>query len=123
MTDKHWWRPKPSTSLTSGTALVLVAIAMITVSRSFDGFVQGLLAGAGVALVLIGVATLSPLLRHSSRRTPGAGRGSTGTVTGAFEASDSTDRTADRNAGNGKSDPDDPDDPDQGWLPSRHVRP
>lgn len=116
MTDKHWWRPKPRTSLTSGTALVVVAIALITVSRSFDGFVQGLLAGAGVALVLIGVATLSPLLRHSSRRTSGSGRGSTANATGAFGASDSSDRTAGDTAS-------DPDDPGQGWLPSRDARP
>ena len=119
MTDKHWWRPKSSTSLTSGTALVVVAIAMITVSRSFDGFVQGLLAGAGVALVLIGVATLAPLLRHSSRRTSGAGRGSRGTATEAFGASDSSDRTA----GDTRHGESDPDDPGQGWLPSRDARP
>lgn len=80
----------------SGTALVVAAIALITVSRSFDGFVQGLLAGAGVALVLIGVATLSPLLRRSSGRTSGAGRESTAS---------------------------DPDDPARGWLPSRDTRP
>ena len=51
---------------------------------------------AGVALVLIGVATLSPLLRRSSGRTSGAGRESTAS---------------------------NPDDPARGWLPSRDTRP
>ena len=47
--------------MTSGISLIVVAIAAITVSRSFDGFVQGLLAGAGIMLALIGVAvTLDP---------------------------------------------------------------
>ena len=60
--------------MTSGISLIVVAIAAITVSRSFDGFVQGLLSGAGIMLALIGVAVLSPLLRRPARATRRRGR-------------------------------------------------
>ncbi|HYI56210.1 MAG TPA: hypothetical protein VEX57_19735 [Microlunatus sp.] len=66
MTGNPLWRTRPSTSRTSGIALIVVAIAAITVSRAFDGFVQGLLGGAGVMLALIAVAALSPLLRRQA---------------------------------------------------------
>ena len=89
--------------MTSGISLVVVAIAAITVSRSFDGFVQGLLAGAGIMLALIGVAVLSPLLRQRHKR-PTDAADTTGEST--------TDRLP---AGEDESEP--------GWLPSRDSRP
>jgi len=89
--------------MTSGISLIVVAIAAITVSRSFDGFVQGLLAGAGIMLSLIGVAVLSPLLRHRHQRP-----------SDAVDSPD--DRSPDRlPTGEEKS--------DTGWLPSRDSRP
>lgn len=94
MTAKQLWRPKPSTSLTSGLLLIVVAISMITLSNNFDGFVQGLLGGAGVMLALIGVAALSPLVRRQLRGDTRSG---------------------------GAEDESAADDPD--WLPSRDSRP
>ena len=89
--------------MTSGISLVVVAIAAITVSRSFDGFVQGLLSGAGIMLALIGTAVLSPLLRHGHKRPT---------------------READSRH---VPSPDDPsageEESDRGWLPSRDSRP
>src|SRR6187551_2835081 len=103
MSRKPMWRPRPSTSMTSGISLVVVAIAAITVSRSFDGFVQGLLSGGGIMLALIGVAVLSPLLRRRHRRP-----------------TDEADAT-------GKATPDQlptgEEKSDTGWLPSRDSRP
>lgn len=105
MTAKHLWRPKASTSLTSGLLLIVVAISMITLSNSFDGFVQGLLGGAGVMLALIGVAALSPLVRRQLRRD---------TRSGGAEDESATD-DADAAAADADSDHD--------WLPSRDSRP
>ncbi|WP_344811173.1 hypothetical protein [Microlunatus aurantiacus] len=119
MTRQPMWRPSPSTSMSSGITLIVVAIAAITLSRSFDGFVQGLLSGAGIALTLIGVAALSPLLRRSSRRTSGPGNGSTTARAGSWTPDASTS-PADRTAGDSASDQDEP---DRGWLPSRDSRP
>lgn len=89
--------------MTSGLSLIVVAVAAITVSRSFDGFVQGLLGGAGFALVVIGVVTLSPLLRRSPRPDRA------GEVTGGAEGGG---HRTDRAQG-----------PEEGWLPSRDNRP
>ncbi len=89
--------------MTSGISLIVVAIAAITVSRSFDGFVQGLLSGAGIMLALIGTAVLSPLLRHRHERPTG-------------EADPKGEPSPDQPAaGEEESDP--------GWLPSRDSRP
>ncbi|HYI56507.1 MAG TPA: hypothetical protein VEX57_21240 [Microlunatus sp.] len=104
MTRQPLWRPRPSTSLTSGLLLIAVAIALITLSDNVDGFVQGLLGGAGVMLALIGVAALSPLVRRRLRR---------GTRSGGAEDESAVD------------DPDpaaDDADSDRGWLPSRDSR-
>ena len=90
--------------MTSGISLIVVAIAAITVSRSFDGFVQGLLAGAGIMLALIGVAVLSPLLRHRHKRPSRRGR-----LPGRVLARP-TCRPARTTS-------------DTGWLPSRDSRP
>src|SRR6476661_5231346 len=99
MSRKPMWRPRPSTSMTSGISLIIVAIA---VSRSFDGFVQGLLSGAGIMLALIGVAVLSPLLRQRHKRP------------------------ADLAETDGEPAPDHlparEEDSDTGWLPSRDSR-
>ena len=89
--------------MTSGIALIVVAIAAITVSRSFDGFVQGLLSGAGIMLAILGVVALSPLLRRRHKRPA--------------DAADSRDeQSPDRP-------PADEDESDTGWLPSRDSRP
>ena len=89
--------------MTSGISLIVVAIAAITLSRSFDGFVQGLLSGAGIMLVLIGVAVLSPLLRQRHQRP------------------------ADATESRGEPFPDHlsagEEESDTGWLPSRDSRP
>ncbi|HEY5787912.1 MAG TPA: hypothetical protein VIT65_24385 [Microlunatus sp.] len=108
MSRQHLWRPKPSTSLTSGLLLIAVAISLITLSMSFDGFVQGLLGGAGVMLALIGVAALSPLVRHQLRRDARSGGAETSAETAA--GTDDPDNSADD------------DDADRGWLPSRDNR-
>ena len=105
MSGKHLWRPKPSTSLTSGLLLITVAISMITLSNQLDGFVQGLLGGAGVMLALIGVAAISPLVRSQLRRDARP----TGREDGALENAPDDDAEAA--------------DPDRGWLPSRDHRP
>lgn len=99
------WRPRPSTSLTSGIALIAVAIAAITLSRSFDGFVQGLLGGAGVMLALIGTFALSPLLSRTSRRSARP-----------------HDRDEPTGNDSGPDGPADDDEADRGWLPSRDSR-
>lgn len=92
--------------MSSGLALIVVAVAAITVSRSFDGFVQGLLSGAGIVLMITGVVALSPLLRRSSPERAGG-------------------RAADDTEGRGGAEH--PDDqapgPEEGWLPSRDHRP
>jgi len=89
--------------MTSGISLVVVAIAAITVSRSFDGFVQGLLSGAGIMLALIGVAVLSPLLRQGHQRPT--------------DAADSTGAATPDQLPTGDEES------DRGWLPSRDSRP
>ena len=89
--------------MTSGISLIIVAIAAITLSRSFDGFVQGLLSGAGIMLALIGVAVLSPLLRRPSRRPVDAADSRSEPSPGHLSAGEETS--------------------DTGWLPSRDSRP
>ena len=89
--------------MTSGIALIVVAIAAITVSRSFDGFVQGLLSGAGIMLALIGTPSSPPCCAIGTsdppvRPTPRVSR-----------------RPTSRPAGEEESDP--------AWLPSRDSRP
>ncbi len=88
--------------MTSGISLIVVAIAAITVSRSFDGFVQGLLSGAGIMLALIGVAVLSPLLRQRHKRPAD------------LAETDGEPAPDHRPAGE--------EDSDTGWLPSRDSR-
>ena len=90
--------------MTSGISLIVVAIAAITVSRSFDGFVQGLLSGAGIMLALIGVAVLSPLLRRPPKRP-------------VEDAADSRSVTSPGHLSAGEETS------DTGWLPSRDSRP
>ena len=89
--------------MTSGISLIVVAIAAITVSRSFDGFVQGLLSGAGIMLALIGVAVLSPLLRRPPQRP--------------VDAADSRSEPSPDHLSAGEETS------DTGWLPSRDSRP
>ncbi|AIY18555.1 hypothetical protein ACIRN4_20180 [Pimelobacter simplex] len=48
---------------------VIAGLALVTISRSLDGFAQGLCVGAGIALILAGVALLSA---HQRRRRPDA---------------------------------------------------
>ena len=50
-------------------SLVIAGLALITVGNTLHGLMRGLLQGAGVTMVLIGVAVLS-----SSRRRRGADR-------------------------------------------------
>lgn len=92
--------------MTSGLALIVVAVAAITVSRSFDGFVQGLLSGAGIVLMITGVAALSPLLRRAPQGRAGG-------------------RAADDTEGRGGAEHPDgqASGPEEGWLPSRDNRP
>lgn len=48
----------------SALSTVLTGIALIVVGTSLDGLVRGLFQGAGVALVLVGVAVLSAHVRR-----------------------------------------------------------
>ncbi|WP_418058118.1 hypothetical protein [Pimelobacter simplex] len=54
---------------------VIAGLALVTISRSLDGFAQGLCIGAGIALILGGVALLSA---HQRRSRPGRGNGEGG---------------------------------------------
>jgi len=46
---------------------VIAGLALVTLSRSLDGFAQGLCVGAGIALILAGVALLSAHQRRPRR--------------------------------------------------------
>lgn len=54
---------------------VIAGLALVTISRSLDGFAQGLCIGAGIALILGGVALLSA---HQRRSRPGRDNGEGG---------------------------------------------
>jgi hypothetical protein len=89
--------------MTSGLSLIVVAIAAITVLRSFDGFVQGLLSGSGIVLMITGVAALSPLLRRSTQERAGEGA--------VAETEGGDEQRADASSGR-----------EEGWLPTRDNR-
>ncbi|WP_028656130.1 hypothetical protein [Nocardioides sp. J54] len=82
----------------STIALVVIGIALTTTANALDGFLRGLLQGAGIALILAGAAVLGAHLRRD-RRDKGKGKG-TGTGNGT---------------GNGTG--------DGMWLPSRDEDP
>lgn len=46
---------------------VIAGLALVTLSRSLDGFAQGLCVGAGIALILGGVALLSAHQRRTRK--------------------------------------------------------
>ncbi|MDQ6527235.1 hypothetical protein RB608_26715 [Nocardioides sp. LHD-245] len=47
----------------SALALVVIGIGLTMTGRSLDGFVRGLCQGAGMAVILVGVAVLSAHVR------------------------------------------------------------
>ena len=55
-------RPDPTNAATVG--LVISGICLITVGGTLHGLVRGLLQGAGIALVLVGVGLLSAYSRR-----------------------------------------------------------
>lgn len=66
-------RLSPSGSPAAGVALTLLGIASVNVALIFDGVAKGLLQGGGIALVLLGVVTISARMR--SRENSSTGRG------------------------------------------------
>lgn len=67
MTDTPQLRPSAAVAVSLGTALIGVGIVLNLLSRTFDGFAQGLFLGAGVTLVVLGVVTVSGTLRRRLR--------------------------------------------------------
>lgn len=59
----------------AGMSMILIGIALSLVSRLLDGFVYGMVLGAAVALIMIGVIVLSARWRGRSR--PGAAEDAT----------------------------------------------
>lgn len=57
-------RKRASAVPASALSTVLTGIALTVVGTSLDGLVRGLFQGAGVALVLVGVAVLSAHVRR-----------------------------------------------------------
>ena len=57
-------RPSHAVALSAGISLVVLGIALNVLSRPLDGFVHGLLIGAGLTTILMGVWVMSPLLRR-----------------------------------------------------------
>lgn len=49
---------------TTGLAMILPGIALVILGPRFDGFVKGMLLGAGIALILIGVYLLAARRRR-----------------------------------------------------------
>lgn len=67
MTDTSQPRPSASIAFALGAALIGLGIVLNLFSRLLDGFFQGLLLGAGVMLILLGVVSLSGGLRRQLR--------------------------------------------------------
>ena len=56
------------------TALALLALGVLlaaVIGTQFDGFVGGLIQGAGIGLILVGTFVLSPFLRRAFRTRKG----------------------------------------------------
>lgn len=60
-------RPSVSIAVALGAALIGLGIVLNLVSRLLDGFLQGLLLGAGVMLILLGVVAMAGVVRHQLR--------------------------------------------------------
>ena len=63
-------------SSAAGAGLVAIGMALSLLSRFADGFVQGLLLGAGLMMLVIGVITLSARVRGQLRGLDEDGEGS-----------------------------------------------
>lgn len=64
MNDTPKLRPSNTLALSSGISLIMLGVLLNLLARPFDGFVQGLLQGAGITVLLIGVYVMSPLVRR-----------------------------------------------------------